>query len=98
MEDQHPRGQPVPRELDKLSKGLDSLPKKDRLSKVLDCIPKKLDKLSKGLDNTPEVAGIKKIVRREAAVRRDSGVRQYVPAINEMKMRSSLGSTLGSRF
>ena len=44
--------------------------------------PEKLDKLSKGLDNTPEVAGIKKIVRREAAVRRDSGVRQYVPAVN----------------
>ena len=42
--------------------------------------PEKQDKLSKGLDNTPEVAGIKKIVRREAAVRRDSGVRQRSPA------------------
>ena len=37
---------------------------------------------SKGSTNIPQVAGIKTNGRREAAVRRDSGVRQYVPAVN----------------
>jgi len=37
---------------------------------------------SKGSTNIPRVAGMKTKVRREAAVSRDSGVRQYVPAIN----------------
>ena len=52
------------------------VPKKRQAIQRTRLHPEKLDKLSKGLDNTPEVAGIKKIVRREAAVRRDSGVRQ----------------------
>ena len=39
--------------------------------------PDCFNKHPEGLDNTPEVAGIKKKSRREAAVRRDSGVRQH---------------------